>query len=95
MKDRRIYIDKFTQQLKIWDAEINKLELKADQAKADVKRKYKQTITELLSKREGLQNKLKEMDETTNEAWDKLKQGFEKSWQDMSNAVKNAISEFK
>lgn len=95
MNERRNYIDKFNQQLKMWDAEINKLELKADQAEADAKKKYKETIAKLVEKRESLQNKLKDLDKATEDAWGELKQGFEKSWQDMSKAIRNAILEFK
>lgn len=95
MKDRKVYIEKFSNQLKKLDNELEKLESDFDNAKEDTKSKYQKRIEELKERRSELKNRLAEMSDASDEAWSTLKTGFEKSWNEFSNALQGAISQFK
>ena len=94
MNNRTLYIDRFTEQLKIWDAKINRLNIESEQARGDVKLKYLEIINDLMKRRQLMQEKLKKMMDASDDAWIELKKGFEKSWNEMSDAMKKAASEF-
>jgi uncharacterized coiled-coil DUF342 family protein len=93
--DRKAFIDKLTTQLREWDAEIDKLEAKAQKAKADVKVEYNQQVQELKQKRDAAQNRLAEAIKAGDEAWDELKSGADKAFDEMKFALEAAISRFK
>jgi len=95
MKDRKAYIEKLTAQLKVWDAEIQKLEAKADSAKVDAKSEYQQRIQKLRERREEAQSKVNKLQQSSEEAWDELKAGTEKVFADIKNTFNNTIAKFK
>ena len=95
MEDRKAYIDKMAAKLKEWDAEIQKLEAKADAVKVDVKTDYRKQIDELRGKRAEAQQKLNEIKVAGEGAWEELKAGIENSWKIMGDSLKSAIGKFK
>jgi multidrug resistance efflux pump len=95
MDDRKTYIGKMAAKLKEWDLEVQKLEGKADMAKADVKAKYQQQIKELQVKKEAAQQKLKKIHEAGEGAWVEMKDGIEQSWKILGDAVKSARDKLK
>jgi multidrug resistance efflux pump len=95
MENRKDYIDKMAARLKEWDTEIEKLEIKAELAKADVKASYNQQINELRLKKEEAHQKLKKIQDTGEDAWEELKDGAEKSWQIFEDSVKKAWDKLK
>jgi phage host-nuclease inhibitor protein Gam len=95
MENRKDYIDKMAARLREWDTELQKLEAKAEMAKADVKASYNQQIKELRLKKEEAQQKLKKIQDAGEDAWEELKDGAEKSWNLFEESVKKAWSKFK
>ena len=95
MENRKDYIDKMAARLKEWDTEVQKLEAKAETAKADVKASYNQQINELRLKKEEAQQKLKKIQDAGEDAWEELKDGAEKSWKIFEDSLKNAWGKFK
>ena len=95
MENRKDYIDRMAARLKEWDTELQKLEAKAELAKADVKASYNQQIKELRLKKEEAQQKLKKIQDAGEDAWEELKEGAEKSWKIFEDSVKNAWGKFK
>lgn len=93
--DRKAFIDKLAAQLKQWDAEIEKLEAKAEKAQADAKADYHQQIEELRDKKQAAQDKLEEVKQAGEEAWEELKSGAEEAFDTMKNAFQTAMSKFK
>ena len=94
MEDRKIYIDKLTTQLKEWDDEVNELETRVERAKADAKERLKEKIDELRTKKDAAQNRLQEIRVASDDAWESLKEGLEKSWSDLRLSLGDAISRF-
>ena len=95
MGDRKKYINKMSAKLKELDAEILKLEAKADDLRADVEAEYRQQITELHNKKEEMVQKLNKIQESGEDAWKELKDGIDKSWKTLDDSIKNAINKFK
>jgi len=93
MKDA--YEQKLQAQLDEWGAEIDKLKAKADNAEADVQLEYYKKIEELRSMQESATNKLAELRDAGDGAWEDLKAGIDSAWDSLGNALKSAASRFK
>jgi len=89
------YIEKMAQQLKEWSATIDELESRVIETSADVKAGYENRIRELKEKRDALSLKLRDLGETSGEAWNALKTGVETSWKDLKDAVSTVRDKFK
>ena len=94
MGNREEYIDKLAARLKKWDAEIQKLEEKANKAKADVKAKYTKKADELRAKKETIQQKVKDFGEANEEVFSSVKINIEDSLTNLINAINDAFNKF-
>jgi phage host-nuclease inhibitor protein Gam len=94
MENRKDYIDKMAARLKEWDTEVQKLEVKAETVKADMKASYNQQINELRLKKEEAKLKLKKIQDAGEDAWEELKEGVEKSWNIFEDSIKTAWGKF-
>lgn len=93
MKDA--YEQKLQAQLDEWGAEIDKLKAKADNAEADAQLEYYKQIEELRSMQETATNKLAELKDAGDDAWEDLKAGIDSAWDSLGNSLKSAASRFK
>ena len=92
---RKAFIDKLTAQLKKWDDDIDKLEAKAQKAKADVRADYHKQIQDIRDKKKAAQGRLQEVKHAGEEAWEDLKSGAEEAYDSIKNAFQSAMSKFK
>jgi len=95
MSDRNAYINKMKAKLDEWNADIAKLEAKADGAEADMKIMYNEKIDALKEQRENAAAKLMEIRNASEGGWEDIKAGLENAWDSLGNAVKSALSKFK
>jgi uncharacterized coiled-coil DUF342 family protein len=93
MKDA--YEKKLQAQLEEWEAELLKLKSRADKAQANAQLEYYKQINELRSLRDAAHDKLVELQEANEEAWEDLKKGVETSWKAFESALESAASRFK
>lgn len=89
------YKKKLQAQLDEMKQEIDKLQAKADKAEADIKIQYYNAINEIKKKQVIAEKKLQELSQAKEGAWEELKVGVEKSWKNLSDAVKSAVERFK
>jgi hypothetical protein len=89
------YIDKMAKQLKEWSTNIDELELKVSETKADVQAEISVRLREIKEKREALTQKLLELRETSDGAWETMKGGAETAWRDLTNALTEARDKFR
>ena len=94
MADKDAYVQKLHAKLDEWNAEIDKLKVKADKAEADSRAEYKQQVENLQNKREDAEKKLREIREASEGAWEDLKTGVQGAWDSMEAALKSARSKF-
>lgn len=92
---RKAYEEKLDTQLKEWDAEIALLKAKAENAKSDAKIDYYKTIETLEHKQDKAKTKFQELKTSGDEAWEAVKGGAEKTWDEVKAAYRDAVSKFK
>ncbi|MBN2034231.1 MAG: coiled coil domain-containing protein [Deltaproteobacteria bacterium] len=92
---RKAYEEKLDTQLKEWEAEIAVLKAKAESAKSDAKIDYYKTIEALEYKQDKAKTKFQELKSSGDEAWEAVKGGAEKTWDEVKAAYHDAVSKFK
>ncbi|MBN1277161.1 MAG: hypothetical protein JXA35_06685 [Deltaproteobacteria bacterium] len=92
---RDAYVQKMKAKMDEWNADIDKLEAKAAQAKAESKIEYEKQLEDLRAKRSDMEYKLTELKQAGDSAWEDLKTGIELAWDSFSDSVKSAVSRFK
>jgi DNA polymerase IIIc chi subunit len=95
MEDKKSYLQKMADQLKQWDREIDELKAKTATAKAESKTEILKQIDELRLKKKTAQEKLKQLREAGDGAWDMMKAGLERSLSEFRSAFSNAAAKFK
>jgi len=92
---RDAYVQKLKAKLDEWNAEIDLLAARADQADADAKIGYQKRLYEMRGKREELKKHIAAIQEASEGAWEDLKKGLENSWQILKGSFSKAKSEFE
>jgi hypothetical protein len=95
MDKKQAYEERLKAQLEEWNAKIDVLKAKAKKAEAGVGVEYYETIDNIKAKQVVAKNKLAEMREAGDDAWEDLKEGLEGAWNSLGDAVKSATSRFK
>ncbi|HKK84828.1 MAG TPA: hypothetical protein VJ942_04815 [Roseovarius sp.] len=94
MADKDTYEKKLKAQLDEWQANIDKMRAQAEQASADAQIKYQDQINELRSQRDEMEDKLKELQNSQAAAWNDVKAGADKAWDQMTKAMQDAWKRF-
>lgn len=92
--NRDAYLEKAKAQLDEWNADLDKLEARAREAKADAKIKYDEQITAVRERRDNANQKFAEIQSASEDAWENLKQGAEDAWSSLKEAITKAKSQF-
>jgi hypothetical protein len=95
MDDKKSYLQKMTDQLKQWDIKIAELKGKADKTEAESRAEFLSQIDVLHGKKKSVQDKLKQLQEAGDGAWDEMKNGLERSWTEFKGAFTKASAKFK
>lgn len=95
METKEEYHGKMEAQLSEWGAEIDKLKVRADKAAADTRQGYYDEIDALRAKQASLQAKLQELKTSNSGAWGDLKEGLDRSWNEVKDSVSKATARFK
>ena len=78
-----------------WSIERNKLEAKAQHESADVRRKFDEKQRKLLKFQDEMKEKIKHLEVASENAWEDIKDGAEKTWNALSESFDKATSHFK
>lgn len=95
MQEKDLYRQKFEAKLKEVIAQIDLLEAKADQVKAESKIELQQQIQSLRQQRDTLGQKLDQLKQSSGDAWKDLKAGLESATEDLKGALGKAMERFK
>lgn len=95
MSKKDAYVQKLHSKIDEWNADIDKLTAKANQAEADSKIEYHKQIETLKQKRQDIEKKVAEMRRSGEGAWDDLKTGIDLAWESMNEAIRSATSRFR
>jgi chromosome segregation ATPase len=92
---RDAYVQKLKARMDEWNAEIDKIEAKADQAEAESRIEYQKQLENLRARRKEVEDKMAELQQAGDGAWEDLKAGIESARDALGNALKSAASRFK
>ena len=95
MSKRDAYIQKLHAKIDEWNADIDKLAAKAQEAEADARIEYQEQIDALKGQRREVENKLADLKQSGEGAWEDLRAGLDLAFESMNEAVNSAISRFK
>ncbi|MBS3955869.1 MAG: coiled coil domain-containing protein [Methylomicrobium sp.] len=95
MKTKDEYIESMASELKEWSAQIDRLTVKAESAADDVKHQYVEELDVLHAKQKAAALKLKELEESSGDAWESLKQTADTVWDDLKTGISNTVDKFK
>lgn len=93
--DKKAFMNTLSTQVTEWQKELNDLSARAEQAGTKAKTEFQGQIKDLNSKLDDAQSKLKQIQAVGPDAWEDVREGFEKGWTEMRSAFKNALSRFK
>lgn len=91
---RTAYVERQTENIKAWNAEIDKLQLQLDRAIGKKVERYKKHIEELKEKRDSLTAKVSEIEKAMEAGWEELKSGSDKAFKELDKSFKTAKSFF-
>lgn len=95
MATKEAYQKKLEAQLKEWDAKLDQLNAKAQKATADARIHYENELENLKSKRAAAHKTLEELGKRGETAWEDMKDGAEKIWDEMGKAIEKVAARFK
>ena len=78
-----------------WSRERDKFEADIQHERADIRKEFEAKREEYRQYRKELQEKIVDLDVASDNAWEDLKDGAEKSWKALSQAFDKAASHFK
>lgn len=91
---RDAYVEKLKGNIDKWNAEISEFQTKADQAKADAKVEILKQIAEIKARRQELEEKMADLKNAGEEAWEDVKKGVDVARQILGRAIQSAKSRF-
>lgn len=95
MSEKELYRQKVQAKLDEWKADLDKLRARASAAGADAKLELNEQIQRLEAKIKEGEKKLAELADTSEDAWDSVKHGFESAWEALKASFKEAADKFK
>jgi gas vesicle protein len=94
MSKRDAYKQKIEAELELAMAKLAEMKAHAKSSVADVRIQSARISDDLENRINATKARLGELGEASEEAWERLKEGVEHSWKDLSSAVKDASAKF-
>jgi len=91
MTDRNEFINSVKSQLDEWNGDIGKLEAKVDNASDETKQDLKNQLSKAYHARDAVVGKLRELEDSGDDAWHSVKGDVENAW----GAFKDSVKHFK
>jgi hypothetical protein len=95
MDKKEAYRDLAKAQIKEWEAKIDLLKARGDKATAGEKIDMIKAVEKLQAEKNVVQKKIAEMMDSGGDVWEKLKDGIEKSMEDMKKSIDKTMEKFK
>lgn len=95
MNSKQIYQKEIETKLETLDAQMVKMQAKAEQANAELKAKYQEQLRLLTERRETTRLKLEELKQSGEAAWETMKDGVESAFSELQSAFDKALSQFQ
>ncbi|WP_028580325.1 sll1863 family stress response protein [Desulfogranum japonicum] len=94
MKSRQEYTQALHNKIDEWNLEIDRLTMEANKIEADSRIKLQQQIDMLKQKRANIEKQIHELSNSSEDAWEDMKNGIDLAWEAMNTALDSAVSRF-
>jgi len=94
MSEKAAYRQKIGASMEEWNAEIDKIEARADRAGADMQLQYFEELKKLRALQEVARGKLEELEEAGDDAWEELRNDVDNATNAIERAVNVAVTRF-
>lgn len=88
--NRDTYLKKLRARLDEWNADLDRLEAKAREAKQDVRSQYENEVEALRGRIDEAQSRFDEIQSAGEDTWKSLKDGAEDFWNRINEAMEDA-----
>jgi hypothetical protein len=95
MKTKDEHIESLSLELKEWSAQIDLLTAKAEAAAERAKLAYAEEIDGLRVRQQAGADKMKELQESSGDAWEAIKDSADKIWDEFRAGLASAAEKFK
>lgn len=95
MTERNEFVERLKARIDEWNAEISKMEAQARKARADSQAQYEENLQKLRRQRDEARDKITELQQASDAAWDDVRKGAEEMWADMEETFRKAWSRFQ
>jgi len=95
MSTKEAYKQKINAELGLAQAKLVEFKAEAKNSAADIRVKYNEHLDELQLMVDTTKEKLKELDDAGEDAWEHLKEGIEKAWNSLGIALKDMSEKYK
>jgi F0F1-type ATP synthase membrane subunit b/b' len=95
MEKRYVYLEKIEANLAQYNAKLTEMKAKVAEIQSDMKSEYLSQVDSLEKKRDEFLVKYGQLKETSGHAWEDVKAGTEKAWNELEDSIEKAISRFK
>lgn len=95
MSKRDAYVDKVKATIDEWNAEIDRLEGRANEVEAATRLRYQEQIRELRRQRDEARSRLARAEAASEEAWEDMRSGFEEAWDRLTDGFRKAMRRFR
>ncbi|AFS53560.1 MULTISPECIES: hypothetical protein [Leptospirillum] len=92
MDAKELYRQKLDAQLKEWNAKVNLLAAKVENATADAKIRYARQLDEIKAKQTEIKEKLTELENAGSGAWESVKTKTDSVLEDLKTKISQALS---
>jgi predicted nucleic acid-binding Zn-ribbon protein len=95
IETKEAYVAKVEAKVDQLNEQIDNMVAKANQTKAEMAVQYRDQIDDLCHKRDTAKVKLRDLKAASSEAWSDLREGLERSWDELSHAFNLALKHFQ
>ena len=89
------YVTLMEKQMKKWDADVDALAAKGEQAGAEASAAYKERVKQLRAGRDAAQKQLQEFRTASEAAGETMQAGMQQAWDAMQKALEKASSDLR
>ena len=88
------YKQKARAQIKEMKAKMQMLEAQAEKAGADMRIKYEKNLNDWKSRFDNIDMRLNKLSDSSEDAWEEIRTGIDKTMDELNNAIDNAKEQF-
>lgn len=95
MSTRDAYVEQLKARLDLWNAELSRLEAKAQGVQAEARAELERQASELRRRRDDAAEQMRRIQQAQEDAWEDLRSGTERAFAALGEAFERARGRFK